>query len=132
MSIEAISSSSSLLYQAQAANQTQETNTQSSSSSIGQAAVLDLSGTANGSSSAVSGIGQSGSGGSSGSATNSCPLGNSMCLGCGQCGKTTTTGSASNSSASNLFAQDNASEQTTPNALTAMAVNAYTSNSVVW
>lgn len=131
MSIEAISSNSSLIYQAQAASQTKETNTQSSSSTIGQAAVLDLSGTTASGSSAVSSTGQSSSGGSTGSSANSCPLGNRMCLGCGQCGKTTKTSSNSNSNSSNLFAQNNASEQTAQNALTAAAVNAYTSNSII-
>jgi hypothetical protein len=67
----------------------------------------------------------------SSSSSNSCPLGNAMCLGCGQCGKVSTKNS-SNSNSSTLFGQSNPT-QTTGNSdyLTATAVNAYEMNSII-
>lgn len=70
----------------------------------------------------------SASGGGTSSASNSCPLGNSTCTSCGQCGKITLSSSSSSSSST----QNNTNAQTnmTIDYLSATAVKAYETNSV--
>lgn len=129
MSIAAVSGSNSVNYQTQAVQQTQQDKSQSgTSSSVGEAAVLELTGTSGSSASSVSSVSQSSGGGGTSSSSNSCPLGNTMCLGCGQCGKTT---AKSSSNANTLFSQSStAQKDTNTDYLTATAINAYEATSV--
>ena len=76
------------------------------------------------------------SGGGTASASNSCPLGNSSCTGCGQCGKTTASSSTSTSTSTSnsIFSstQNNTNAQTskTSDYFAAIATKAYETNSV--
>jgi hypothetical protein len=75
---------------------------------------------------------QSAGGGGTASASNSCPLGNSTCTGCGQCGKITLSSSSSafNSSFSSSQNNTNSSTSKTIDYLSAIATKAYESNSI--
>lgn len=124
MSITAISNNSSSYCQTLQQIQDQTQDQTNNSSSIGPAAVLDITNnTSSGNNIQATSTAQNGSG--SASASSSCPLGNSTCLGCGQCGKVTAKTSAN---------QNNTSTKTNANAnyLTSFAINAYETNSVTF
>ncbi len=82
-----------------------------------------VSATAAGSSTAVA---SSAGGGGTASADNSCPVGNSTCTSCGQCGKITLNSASSGST------QNNANTQATMSAdyLSTVAIKAYETNSI--
>jgi ferredoxin len=120
-SIQSTTSLSALQQQQKAAEQTAA----SSASSIGQAAVLDLSGTAE--TSQTNAVGGSGGGGGTDGSTE-CPNGNKECIGCGQCGKNVNGLQAQQSGAASFFATTGTNSVGTNNQtdyLTTQAINAY-------
>lgn len=119
MSISAITGKSSFDYLAQSVQQNKQTERQSSSSSVGEAVVLELSGTAG------PGATAQGSEGGASTGSSSCPLGSNVCMGCGSCGST------SKISAGSSLTQSKADPQTSDNSnyLTTAAANAYEINS---
>ncbi len=119
MNITAISNNTGSYYQTGQQTQTQPLD--QTSSSIGSAAVLDITNTSSGNSIQATGTAQGGSG--SASASSSCPLGNSSCLGCGQCGKLTAKPTTNQN---NINTQTSAND----NYLTSLAISAYETNDV--
>lgn len=117
MEITAVQSTLSQVYTKQKAK---EQTTATSSSSIGEAAVLDLSSAQTSQTSGVSASGGAGGGGGA-SGSSACPRGNKQCVGCGQCGKTQGAAGQQAGGASSFFSTTG----TSTDYLTTQAINAY-------
>ncbi|SMC71891.1 hypothetical protein [Sporomusa malonica] len=116
MSVSSITGSSSFDYLTQSVQKSNQTETQYSSSSIGEAATLELSSTA-----ATSAVAQ---GSGAPTSSSSCPLGSNVCMGCGSCSKTSKTSESYSLTQSNTDTQESANT----NYLTTAATNAYEMN----